>query len=234
MPVFRASRIGDLMGVKGLGKTGETFIEDVFLQEKYGFREDVQTKEMLKGHLCERESMDLIQSVLGGERRSRNTKFFEDKSLNICGTPDIILQKEDCIEDIKNSWNIRTFLRCELKPIYYWQGVSYMLLTGKNHYRLIYTLNPTPFELIEQEKKRLYFQFECDEENEDYIRMCNQIDHNNNIITKMPLEDRVFIFEWDLTEESVEKLNDRVKQALKIYKEIEKKGIGNGKQFKLK
>lgn len=230
--LIRASKLGAIMTEPKskadkeaglLGDTAKSFIESIWLMNKYGYKEDVITDEMMKGHLCEQDSMALVQSVLGGEFRVKNTQRFSN---DYCiGTPDVILKKEDVIEDLKSSWNLRTFFEAEHKQgsLYWWQGQAYMWLTGKRNYRLIYCLTLTPDEYILEQKKRFYYKFNCDETNQDYIDVSMQIDHNNNVINDIPAEQRVKVFEFRYDADAIDRFIIQYDKALNYYNTLELK-----------
>ncbi len=200
-----------------LGETAKTLITEIWLNNEYGYKEDVVTDEMMKGLICEQDSMSLVQDVLGGEFRLKNTTYFKNEFIH--GTPDIILSKEDYCEDIKTSYNLRTFVDAEYKQgnSYWWQGQAYMWLTGKTKYRLMYCLVETPSDITVEQKKRFYYKFNCDETNQNYIDISMQIDHNNNIISKIPKEKRVKIFEFPFDKEAIEKVKTQHAKALNYY-----------------
>lgn len=218
--LFRCSRLGDLMTDprnkgESISETSKTFIRQIWLEKSFGYKEDVMTDEMLKGLLCEQDSLGLVKKVLGGEFRAKNTKRFRNEYVE--GTPDIILKKEDVVEDVKSSYNLRTFMEAELAKPYYWQGQGYMWLTGKKNYRLMYCLVPTPEEIITEQKKRWYYKFNCDESNAHYIEMCEQIDHNNELISTLPAQCRVKVFEFEYDFEGIEKAKTRIEAARDYY-----------------
>lgn len=222
--LFRCSRLGDLMtdpktkAAKEAGELSETakaFVRDIWLEREYGYRERVTTKEMKKGLLCEQDSMALVQSVLGGEFRLKCADTYTNDYL--IGHPDIVLKKEDYVEDIKTSWSLRTFMDAELTKAYYAQAHGYMILTGKNNYRLIYCLIPTPPEMILEEEKRIYFQYDCNENNPDYIAAVEQLNHNNEIIKTIPIEKCVKVFEFKRDEDYCIDMMNRAKNAIEFY-----------------
>lgn len=207
--------------IKAIGKTTESYVKSVWLQKVFGYKEDIMTDEMMKGLLCEQDSFGLVKTVLGGEFRSKNTNRFRNDFIE--GTPDAILKKEDYVEDVKSSYNLRTFTEAELIKLYEWQGQGYMWLTGKKKYRLIYCLVPTPDEIIAEQKKRWYFKFNCDETNPHYIEASQQIDHNNEIIKKLAPEFRVKVFEFDFDPEKIELLKVKIQSCREYYKTLELK-----------
>lgn len=201
-----------------LSQTTKSYLEALWLENEIGYREDVVTDAMLKGHLLESESRQMITDYFGTEPRLRYNQKLQNEF--VIGTPDVVLTNEDYVEDIKNSENIRTFMNAELAKNYYWQGQGYMWLTGKSKYRLIYTLNPTPEELQANKKKSFWYKFGCDETNEDYIRISEQIDKNNRVIESLSLEQRVKVFEFDRNDDDIEQLKERIKHCREYYKTI--------------
>jgi hypothetical protein len=224
--LFRASRAGMLMTeprnksdkeAGNLSETSKTFVEDMFLKNEYGYEEPVLTDEMLKGLLCEQDSLRLVQSVLGGEFRIKNKEYFENDF--ICGTPDIILKSSDYVEDVKTSFTIKTFFRSELLPVYYWQAQCYMALTGKKNYRLIYCLVNTPQEIVTELKKRIYFRYGCEEENNDYQNASMQIEKNHNY-EHIAKEKRIRVFDFPFEKDKIELLYKKVENARIYYNSL--------------
>lgn len=222
--LFRCSRLGDLMtdpktkAAKDSGELSETakkFVQDIWLEREYGYRERVTTKEMKKGLLCEQDSMALVQSVLGGEFRLKCSETYTNDYL--IGHPDIVLKNEDYVEDIKTSWSLRTFMDAEISKNYLAQAHGYMELTGKKNYRLIYCLIPTPEDMIEDEDRRLFFQFGGNTSNPDYLEAVDQLRHNNEVILTIPKEKRVKIFDFAKDEEYCADIMQRAERAAKYY-----------------
>lgn len=238
--LIRASSVGRLMTepkekakkeVGELGDTAKALMREIWLFNEFGYSEDVYTKQMLKGHLCEQDSIGLVQEVLGGEFRMKNTQAFQNEYSS--GHPDIVLKQEDYIEDTKTSYNLRTFLEAGIDKNYEWQGQDYMWLTGKKNFRLIYCLVPTPDEIILEEKKSFWYKFGCDETNQDYIDISMQIDHNNDIIRKIPPEKRIKVFEFEYSEEKTEKFLIQYEKAKRYYDTLELKSYEPKLQFAL-
>ncbi len=219
---FRASQCGKLMvnpknkadkeaGL--LGETAKSYVEEIFLFNEFRYNEIICTDEMLKGQICQQDAFDVAQKVLGGsELRKENKQIFENEFLT--GRPDIILS--DCIEDTKCSWSPKTFMNAELTDLYKYQGTAYMALTGRKHFRLIYVLVNTPTELVEEQKKRIYFKFNYDEDNPYYKEMSEQIERNHNF-DHIPISKRIKIFEFDFSESDYKLLENKCKKAIEYY-----------------
>ena len=220
--LFRCSAVGALLtepklkADKDAGKlsaTAKTLVESMWLEKTYGYREFINNEYMDKGLSMEQDSMELVQSVLGGQFRVKNREKFSNDF--VIGTPDIILS--DCIEDIKTSWSLRTFFEAEPTTLYKIQAQCYMDLKGIDNYRLIYALVPNTKEMIINECERLVYKFGRNYDNEDYIAQCQQIQFNNDLILNIPKEQRVKIFEFKRDKELLEQLYTKVEKARKYY-----------------
>lgn len=147
---IRCSQIGQIMGVKGLGKTGETYLKQWMKEQIYGRKKQFTNKYTDKGNIVEDNSLDFVADFYNFGMIIKNEKYFENDFLT--GTPDAILN--ELIIDVKNSWDFSTFPLFDTEcpnSDYYWQAQGYMELTGIKNYKLIYTLLDTPDNLIEKE-----------------------------------------------------------------------------------
>ena len=220
-PLFRCSQLGDLMTnarskSEILGLTAKTAVERQWLQDRYGYREVVTTKQMLKGLRMEGESCALIKEVLGGEFRK---KYDDSKALTnefICGHPDLVLQKESVVEDIKNSWSLRTFFEAKVTKSYEYQGLGYLDLTGKDVFRLIYTLNPTDEADIHQECINHAYKLGNDT-SDDYKLIETQLHHNNDLIKLLKPEERVKVYTIERDDDKIRAIHERVEAARDYY-----------------
>lgn len=199
------------------GATAMACIRECWLRNELGYDEPVITNEMLKGIMCEDEAIDMVCQHVPGGFRVKNEENYEDDWFT--GTPDLITG--DYIEDVKCSWTVRTFAETRRPdPMYYAQGQVYMSLTGRHKFRLAHVLVETPFEIIEEEKKRYFFKFNCDEENPFYIKAAKQIDAMHGAVKRVPQEHRVKCFEFDRDDRFIDTLRERVELARKIYGSI--------------
>jgi hypothetical protein len=147
---IRASACGNIMGVRGLGKTGETYCKDWLKGQIYNRKREINNKYLQKGNEVEDNSIDFVCEQLDLGFILKNEKFFEN---DFCqGTPDVIMP--ELIIDVKNSWDIHTFPAFETElpnKDYYWQAQVYMELVGVENYKVIYVISDTPDHLIEKE-----------------------------------------------------------------------------------
>lgn len=204
---IRASASGKLMGIKALGKTGESYLQEWLKEQIYARKKEFSNKYTTKGLMVEDWSLDFISECLNINNCFKNDEYFENDYFT--GSPDVIL--EDCIIDVKNSWDAFTFpLFDDEIPNndYYFQGQVYMALTGKRKYKLIYTLLDTPMELIQKEA----FFFARDngmELNEELINDFKNRYSYSNIDSKY----RIKVFEFDYDQTVIDKLITRVEES---------------------
>ena len=224
-PLFRASGIGALMvnprakkdkeaGV--LSVTAKTFVEECWLHIKYGFSEPLNTFQIQKGHICEDDSIALMQEVYPFEGgREKNEQHFNDEFFK--GTPDVILP--EFIEDVKTCWTGLTFAKKKTIPkLYEAQAQVYMHLTGRKKYRLIYTFVDTPESIMTELEKSLFFKHSCDEENPSYIEDCLNLRRLHST-RGIPAIERLKIFEFDYSGAYIKDLKDRMKKARRYFSE---------------
>lgn len=240
--LFRASSTGHLM-VEPLSKneliseTTKKHLIDVFVSEKYGRKENIVNKVLTKGNVQEQNAITLVSRI--------NKKLYiknEERLKNefIMGTPDLYegesIFNARHIIDTKVSWSAHTFFRAKnnkLNPLYYWQGQSYMWLTGAKEHTVAYCLLNNTEKAINDEKRKLSYSIDSiDFENDlDYIESCKQIeinhifdlkafikeyphfDFHNNIDEwrwDIPKEDRIFTFNFKRNDEDILRLKNRV------------------------
>lgn len=199
------------------GKTALSYIRDCWLRDMFDYDEPVMTNEILKGHLCEDLSLGVLSRNVPGGYRVKNLETFQDEFF--VGTPDVV--GDEFVEDVKSSWSLRTFVSVE-KPdsLYVAQLQAYMKLTGRDRARLVHVLVDTPYELVEEEKKRFYFQFNCNESNPHYLECIKKVDAMHNAAKLIPESKRIKVFEMVRNDEYLDQLCLRVDQARVVYEQM--------------
>lgn len=209
-----AKRDGDFQ----FGATAANYIRDCWLKNTYGYEEPVVTNEILKGLLCEDESIEVLSRQRPGAFRYKNQETFSDE--HFTGTPDIILDDE-WVEDIKSAWSLRTFFETtKPDPLYYAQGQVYLALTGRKRFRVAHVLVNTPHEIVEEECKRFYFRFNCDESNPHYLEAVSKVRKMHAATQLVPECDRVKCFEFYRDDRFIDTLRSRVESARVVYSSI--------------
>lgn len=170
---IRASAAGTLMtndrSGKAMGKTAKAYLLDWIKEQLFERQNSFSSKYTDKGNECEQASIDLLADHYGWGMVTKNLVNFQDEWTT--GTPDIELAES--VDDVKNSWSCFTFpMFDEVNPNddYYWQGQVYMFLTGKDVFKLHYTLMDAPDHLIEQEARKRAGYGEVEMELYDQVR----------------------------------------------------------------
>lgn len=223
---IRCSSIGYIMTdprskSEMISETCKTHLIDLFVAEKYDRHTDTFNKYMDKGLQVEEDSITLYSLV---KRRyfKKNDRRLSNDFIN--GEPDLFdgleIEVADTIIDIKSSWDLYTFFRAKHSPVnkqYWWQLQGYMALTGAKKAVLAYCLVNTPEVIISDEKRRLMYRMAvATDENPEYIRACEEIDHNMRF-DDIPKEDRVHEILIERDDEAIGKIYDRVIQCRLYY-----------------
>lgn len=222
--LFRCSSLGYIMtnprSGTGLSETCQTHLVDVYVSNRYGRNDDVNTKYMEKGNAVEEDSITLY---------SRVTKKFHTKNVDsltnkwIKGTPDLFegdtIHQATHIVDIKSSWDIYTFMRVATKEInknYYWQLQGYMDLTGAQSATLAYCLVNTPDHLIEDEQRRLMYKMGVIDPtgNDRFAEACAEIERNMRF-DDIPMHERLITFPILRNDVDIMKMHARVEECRK-------------------
>lgn len=205
------------------GQTAKAYIRDCWLRNEFGYDEPLVTNEILKGIMCENEAIDVLSRQLHGVFRVKNEDHWEDD--HFTGTPDIVL--DEWIEDVKCPYTLRTFVDIvKPDPIYYAQGQVYMALTGRKNFRLAYVLLDTPIEIVEEEVKRFYFRFNCDESNPHYLSASKKTRMMHAPSQMLKEADRLKTFEFSYDQKYIDELRFRVDAARKLYATLSIGGWG--------
>ena len=217
------SELDDLIGKRDsdfqFGATAISYIRECWLRNEFGYDEPILTNEMLKGIVCEDEALGVLTRQVPGPFRVKNEQEYENDWFT--GTPDVVLD-DLSIEDVKCSWTLKTFADVQHpSALYYAQGQVYMDLTGTDTFRLCHVLLDTPEEIVQEERKRFYFRFNCDEENPMYIECCRQVDAMHSGSRLIPEPKRIKVFEFHREDVYLMKLRKRVEQARKVYESLE-------------
>lgn len=213
----RGSAGGTIMGVKGLGKTGENYLIKWLNARRFGREEEIKSKYLTKGNLGEDDGFTLLCCNRDLGMVYKNTKLFENSYFK--GTPDLILQK---VWDNKCSWSLDTFpmYAKEIPEMdYWWQAQIYMNLIGIKEYVLAYTLIDCPDEIVASEVKWLRTQEDIYKRINNLVytseaalplfeKHCPKVDPKGFI--EIQESDRIKTFDITYDEDAIKKLEGRV------------------------
>lgn len=237
--LFRCHSIGDIMGVKGLGDTGKKRAIYTYLEYKYGRRKQIKSKYLEKGTLCEPESFGIIKNVLGLDL-SKNEERIDNEFLS--GECDAI--SENCVVDLKNSWDIWTFHDSIIKynTDYEWQLRCYMELYQKGESKLIYTLINAPDSMVLAALEKESYKYPEHDTPEwveveiikdmvftesafDFLINARGLggdeltDRAIETFIEIPEEERVFTFDFTADKEKYNQIVTRVKESRQFIKQ---------------
>jgi hypothetical protein len=232
--LFRASSAGHLCTepksaadkkAGNLSEGAKTHLIDVYVQNKYGRKSDINNKYVEKGLMVEEDGITLYSRV--------NKVFFKknDEHLHndfIKGTPDLFTGKSiheaDRIIDIKCSWDIYTFFRVltkDVNSLYYWQLQSYMALTGASSATLAYCLINTPETLIMDEKRKLMYKMgAATDETPAFVEACEEIDKAMRF-DDIPMKEKVIEFELQRCDDDIQSLYNKIEKAREFLNEFD-------------
>ena len=210
-----------------LGDGCTSYLKEVYVYEKYG-KEPIggseRSKYTLKGKMVEEESIMML-SRIDTKIYEKNTQRFRNTHLQ--GEPDIIVTEGDSmikIIDIKSSYDFTTLLANignSLNPLYKYQVQGYMALTGASEAEVCYCLVNMPQEMINSEKKRLFYATNsATEENPEYMRQVSKLE-NNSTFDEIPIKERLLRFPVQRDEELIAKIYKRVEACREWLKEFD-------------
>lgn len=181
--LFRPSQLGDIMS--GLKKgwdvensiTCKKTLIKIFRQIQNNRYYNHHNKYTEKGIAQEQDAITLISRVRK-VRYEKNVERLTNEWFN--GEPDIIYLPETI--DAKCSWSLETFPHEKTYMVdddYKYQGIGYNSLTGARRHIICYCLvNATP-NLIDKEKKSLWYQMGCpNKEAYEFIFGCLEVERN--------------------------------------------------------
>lgn len=232
--IVRASSVGPLMAkgrAKGVewGETALNEIKKAVLFNKYGIRDEINSKYIEKGIYNEMESILTASRVLDWnfDVMAPKQRFVNEW---VTGEPDIWRANPELLGDVKSSWDATTFpfMDSELKnKTYDYQMQTYIWLTGAKQCELCYVLTNTPKHIINDQIQRLMYKISARPENamrdlSEIELEAEQMIKGNAIFDQIPIQKRVKRFIIERNDEMIEDIKQRVESAREIYDTIYK------------
>lgn len=216
---IRASQASKIMGARGLGETGKSYCKQWLKEKQYNRQVGVfSSKYTAKGNQKEDDGIKLVARYLNVDFAIKNEEFYTSEYMQ--GTPDVV--QPNAIWDLKTSWSLDTFpiyetdLKSQSLKSYYWQGQVYMLLTNRTQYKLCYTLQDTPLDLVNRDLMRY-----CYDNSMELTPEIEQEFIERHTYSNLNDDQRVKIFEFNRNEDDINLIIDRVKECRKIIEVIE-------------
>jgi len=216
---FRCSALGKIISKSGkLTDQNKTYLRELWIGETYKVRKEITSKYFEKGLFEEESGFDLLgQTLYRGKLILKNKE--RKRNGFIHGECDTVINAT--VYDIKNAWDLFTFGKADLTHDYKWQLVGYATLWNVDKAGLFYCLNNTPEHIMIDEEKRLFWQNKyISIESPDYIKDCEELRAKHNY-DSLPLEERFKLWEFDVTEDMKEELQEAVKAARNYLKTLQ-------------
>ena len=224
-----------------LSESCKTHLIDVFISSHYNRREFIDNKFLDKGNEREQDSITLLSRAKKLMLKKNDTRLSNGF---ITGEVDVYLGNSITeateVFDTKTSWSAFTFFRAQnkLNPMYYWQGMGYMALTGAKKHTVVYCLVNSTAQTIDDEKRKLAYRMNLldPSTSQEYLDRCKQIEINHifdinpfvkenpyydfaNDLEKwefdIPMTERVFCYEVERDDVAIQKLYDRIIECRK-------------------
>lgn len=207
-----------------LSDGAKTHLMDVYIFLTTGRKGDIENRYVKKGCMVEDDSITLYSRVKK-QFFKKNEKHLHN--LFIKGTPDIFegesITSATRLPDIKSSWSVRTFyqtFKLKLNPIYFWQIIAYMWLTGARKGSVAYCLVDTPESLIQTEINKLWYKM-----GQPLIESKLFIDASDEIRKEMtysdiPIAKRLLEYDVEWKDEYIDKIKKYVIAGREYLKEI--------------
>lgn len=210
-----------------LGDTCISYLKEMYVYHKYG-KEPVggaeRSKYTMKGKLVEEESIMMLNRI-DSQTYSKNDERYTNEHLT--GEPDIIvLDAGQAVKiiDIKSSYDFATLLAnigSSLNPLYKYQVQGYMALTGAFVAEVCYCLVNMPQEIINSEKKKIFYALNAaTEDSPEYRRQVEKIE-NSMTFDEVPIKERIVRFQVDRDDALIEKIYKRIGQCREWLKEFD-------------
>ena len=196
-----------------LSKGAKTYIKELWLEDNYGIRQEINSCYIDKGNQVEDLSIELAETMLELGRMYKNDEYFENDYIK--GTPDVVTDTH--IIDVKSSWSAATFPFFDetlSNKNYEWQLKAYMWMSNIHKAFLSYCLVPTPELLIQDEMRKVSWNRgeagDVSQEVEDEVRAFHNLE-------AIPIINRIKSFEVTLNSDDIVKMKEKVTLAREYY-----------------
>lgn len=184
-----------------LSQTAMSYLDDLFIEYRYGRKKYITSPAMEKGTIVESDSIQLYCDVTK-QSLFKNNGLLQNEL--IIGTPDVTTP----LIDIKSSQDIWTFHKVnenDANSNYFWQLAGYAMLLNVYEAQLVYVLVDTPEHLIVDEVMRTTYKLDDSKhaEVEDQIR-------KNLTYSDIPERDRIKSFTFEFTDQHFDAIREKV------------------------
>jgi hypothetical protein len=111
-----------------------------------------------KGIFGEDLGFSLLTELDGRFYQKNTERIYKDNRTGECDNS-FILEGKKIIQDVKCSWDAKTFKNADIDPDYIWQGRDYMDLYEADEFWLRYCLIDCPPHILAREKEREWYKY---------------------------------------------------------------------------
>lgn len=237
--LIRASAFGKLMTEPkdvaakkngDLSKTAKTYLKQLYIEEIWGLSKEIRNKFCDKGKMVEEETLTLLSRL---DKKLYIKNDIQLKNEYFKGEPDIFRGKDinhaEYLIDAKSSWDAWTFMDVfgeKLNSDYECQMQIYFNLCNCKEGEVSYCLISTPQTLIDDEKRRLFYNMNAGTEfNPDYMAAVEELELSSRF-DHIPMEHRRIKFPVKRDDEFIELAKQKVVKAREYLQELHERHIG--------
>jgi len=211
-----------------LSDTCISYLKEVYVHNKYG-KEPIggaeRSKYTLKGKAVEDESIMMLSRIDSAHYEKNKERFYNSY---LSGEPDIIVRDAQGypveIKDIKSSYDYATLLAnygSQLNPLYYAQMQGYMALTGADKAEVDYCLVNMPQEVIESEKRRIFYAINPVTEEDPYYKSQIERIEWNMTFDEIPINERILRFSVERNDDFITRTYKRIDECRKWLQDFD-------------
>lgn len=212
-----------------LSDTAKQAVEDVWLFREKGYFKQTKSKYLDKGLFGEDVGMSLLTEIDGRYYKKNTERIYKD---NRTGEWDnkFTLDGKKIIQDVKCSWDSKTFKNADMDSDYVWQGRDYLDLGDADEFWLRYCLIDCPPHIVAKEKEKLWYEYYSNTMTDSEAKVLeermkplfeqierNLVYSNSELYTK---EERVKTFRITRDDLIHKQYLDRIPHCLDYYKTI--------------
>jgi len=210
-----------------LSAGAKSFIEEEFMNDRFGFRTTFTNKYIQKGNECEQRSIEQVGKMLGYEFATKAVKKEMRNQWLVTNGYD--WKTKDFVFDQKNVWNpsgLKLFDEKDIS-IYEWQIRAYAMLLNEAGHKIKggaivrVLMNPTQ-ELVFKEARKMWADLGNGWDSDIPAKFVQDVQEMFNFEGKYPdVKDRCRIHLVECTQEHFELIKTYVGMAQKYYESLE-------------
>lgn len=203
-----------------LSATAKTHLIKIYVEQYWGRKKHLTTKQLEKGLIVEPESILLI-GVLDDKPYKKNEEIRQNDF--IIGCPDVV---DDILHDVKSSYDAVSFMQMLIEPLetmYSYQMQGYLWLWDKETALVRRCLVSTPDSIINQEKRWLLNSMNViSDESPEYKIAASELEYNM-MFDDINIEERCITHEVKRNDEIIALIPQKVAKAREFLKFLHEK-----------